>query len=283
MRTDHTQNTNQNQAGAEIGAYELFIFAITILSLLILVIMVLPGIDEDTKQIAFALDTLFSLIFLGDFFWSLYKAPDRRAYLKWGWLDLLGSLPALPQFRVFRVARLVRILRILHRTSPREIWQIYKEHRGESAFWTTALVTLLVLASASLRILHLEEGSPEANILTATDAMWWAIVTVTTVGYGDKTPTTDAGRVMGSGLILVGVVLVSVLTSYITSELYLRAGNEDETAAIDEELARINTRLDEIRRLLEDNRWPAERMSSKRDTSEEPELDRDVEEGQCQV
>jgi voltage-gated potassium channel len=50
-----------------------------------------------------------------------------------------------------------------------------------------------------LRILHIEESSPEANIRTATDALWWAIVTVTTVGYGDKTPTTDAGRIMASG------------------------------------------------------------------------------------
>jgi voltage-gated potassium channel len=73
---------------------------------------------------------------------------------------------------MFRVARLVRILRILHRTSPREMWQTYKEHRGESAFWTTALVTFLLLALASLRILHIEEGSPEANIHTATDALW---------------------------------------------------------------------------------------------------------------
>jgi voltage-gated potassium channel len=266
MRPDDIQNTNQNQAGAGYRTYDLFIFAITILSLLIVVIMVLPGIDDDTKQIAFALDSLFSLIFLGDFFYSLYKAPDRRAYLKWGWLDFLGSLPALPQLRVFRVARLVRIARILRRTSTREIWQTYKERRGESTFWTTALVTLLVLAIASLRILHIEEGSPEANIHTATDALWWAIVTVTTVGYGDKTPTTDAGRIMASGLIVLGVVLVSVLTSYVTSELYLRGGSQDETATIGEELARINTRLDEIGRLLKErNGHGAERYEAGQD------------------
>jgi voltage-gated potassium channel len=110
---------------------------------------------------------------------------------------------------------------------------------------------LLLLAIASLRILHIEEGSPEANILTASDALWWSIVTVTTVGYGDKTPTTESGRIMASGLITIGVVLVSVLTSYVTTEIYLRGGGgEDDTAPTDEELARINIKLDEISQLL---------------------------------
>ena len=104
MSKDAVKATTQEET--EYSNYDLFIFALTIFSVFLLAILIIPGIDESTKNVAFLLDTVVCVFFLGDFFRGLYRAPNKKVYLKWGWIDLLGSLPALPIFRIFRVARL---------------------------------------------------------------------------------------------------------------------------------------------------------------------------------
>jgi voltage-gated potassium channel len=226
--------------------YDLFIFALTIFSLFILALLIIPGINEAVKNVAFVLDTVICFFFLGDFFRSLHQAPDKRAYLKWGWIDFLGSLPALPIFRIFRVARLVRIWRIMHRLGFKEVWHIYKERRSESALWTTILATIILLSASSVLIVEVEETSPDTAFVDVGDGMWWSFVTVTTVGYGDKVPTTGTGRLIATVLMTLGVALVSVLTSSITSALFLHGSKEQQ-----EDVKLIRDQLDRIEELLQ--------------------------------
>ena len=199
------------------------------------------------------LDGVFSLIFLVDFFVTLYRVPDRRAYLKWGWLDFIGSLPALPWVRPFRVVRAVRILR---RVGLRSLLQLSSRQRASSFLWATGTLVIIVLMFASLLILRFEQAAPDANIANAYDALWWAFVTITTVGYGDRYPTTDAGRLLAAVLMTVGVGLFGVLTSYLAAT-FLSPDEEKEAA----ELADIKAELREIRQILNrlENRDPPER------------------------
>ena len=116
--TENNFFTTLENEHLQYNTYDLFILVISILSLLVMVLYYLPTIGQTETAIALALDTVFSFIFLYDFFRSLSNAPDRWAYFKkGGWLDLLGSIPAITIFRIFRIARLIRIIRTMRRTT----------------------------------------------------------------------------------------------------------------------------------------------------------------------
>jgi voltage-gated potassium channel len=253
-------NTNQNPISnnsdqSEYTTYDLFILVVSIISLIIMALFILPGVDETGTEIAFALDIVFSLIFLYDFFRSLSRAADRREYfIKGGWLDLLGSLPAIPILRLFRIARLLRIFRTIRRMSAEDIWRVYKDNRADSAFWTTLLLTLGLLTITSLLIVPVEGESPNAQIINSSDAIWWSIVTITTVGYGDLVPVTDTGRLLASSLMTLGVALVSVITSYVTTSLILRGDKEENERRerLENGIKQLNVRFDRLEKMLEE-------------------------------
>jgi voltage-gated potassium channel len=230
------------------AGYEFFILVLALLSLIPFALYFwLPQMAPATRSAILLLDGVISVIFMADFFRSLARAKDRAVFLKWGWLDFLGSLPTLPLLRIFRLARVVRIVAQWRRRGRRALLQDYLGRRAESTFWTTSLVTVILVVVSSYLILRFESRNAEANIESAGDALWWALVTVTTVGYGDRYPTTDAGRFLATLLILVGVALLGVLTSYLASAFLSR--EEQEQAS---ELAEIRAELAEIKRLLQE-------------------------------
>jgi voltage-gated potassium channel len=233
------------------SSYDLFILAVTLISLATMVIFYLPGIGAESKRVALFMDTLFSVVLMFDFFRSLIRAPDKPAYLKWGWMDFLGSLPALPALRLFRLWRLVRVVRILRRTSIRQLWRTFTRRRAESTLMVAVLAMILVLGFASFTIVRFEAPAREANIITATDAIWWSLVSMTTVGYGDRFPVTQQGRLVAVLLMLVGIVLFSVLTSYLSSGFI--APEKDKAHGGDsqeDELAQMGARLEAIEQQL---------------------------------
>ena len=91
------------------------------------------------------------------------------------------------------------------------------------------LMGILVLEFGSLEILHVEQNAPGANITTASDALWYVIVTISTVGYGDKYPITNEGRVVGSLIIIVGVGIFGTFTGYLAN-LFLAPRKSDVEA-----------------------------------------------------
>jgi voltage-gated potassium channel len=95
---------------------------------------------------------------------------------------------------------------------------------------------LVVIFIGAVLVRFTEEGVSEANIKTLGDAMWWAVTTVTTVGYGDKYPTTAAGRVVAAGLMFLGIGLFGVLTASISS-VFVAQSRETELVALQAEIA----------------------------------------------
>ena len=101
--------------------------------------------------------------------------------------------------KILRVFRLVRVARLLRARGGRLIGRSLLRNRAGSALLSLLLMGILVLEFGSLWMLALEQYAPDANITTASDALWYAIVTISTVGYGDQYPVTNEGRILGVG------------------------------------------------------------------------------------
>jgi voltage-gated potassium channel len=183
------------------NAYNIFILVLTILSLAVMVVLLLPLSDATIKLLSIY-DNLICIIFLIDFFLNLRGASKKSDYFikERGWLDLLGSIPSLGLLtnagkyvgllRLARLSRLARIARPLRGENRKTLVEDVLENRSQYPGFVTILLTIIVLIVASVLVLQFESQSPDANITSGGDALWYAIVTITTVGYGDRYPVT---------------------------------------------------------------------------------------------
>ena len=196
---------------AENPGYEIFIAALSVLSIVNLVLMYVVK-DEDLDTVLAVMNLILTTIFLIDFLVRLKTAPSKSAYFwrNWGWADLLASMP-FTQFKIFRVFRLIKVYRLLKDYGAKNIARSLIKDRAGSALLSLLLIGLLMLEFGSLGLLALESGVPGANIDTASDAIWYIIVTMSTVGYGDQYPITNPGRVLGSIIIVIGVGIFGTL------------------------------------------------------------------------
>ena len=137
--------------------------------------------------------------------------------MRWGWIDLLSSIPTLEYFRPGRALRLVRLLRILRAfRSLKHLTNHVFRRKVQGAFTTVAIIAVLMVIFSSIAILQVEDD-PNSNIKTAEDALWWSYVTITTVGYGDKYPVTTEGRIIAVFLMTTGVGLFGTFTGFVAS------------------------------------------------------------------
>lgn len=212
--------------------YELFILALTIYSLVIMGLLVLP-LQPATIELLQAYDNLICCVFLVDFAARLRVSHPRRQYLihERGWLDLLGSMPSLgilrftALFRLFRLSRLARIGRLLRKRQNGVVQDVLK-NRGQYASFVTVMSALAVVSIASVLVLQFESHSPDANITTGGDSLWWAVVTMTTVGYGDQYPVTPLGRATGTFVMFTGLGIIGALASILASFLVASSPTE---------------------------------------------------------
>lgn len=204
---------------------QLLMLVLSVYVLMALFVSTFFKLSYEMASLLQKLDTLICFIFLGDFFLNLYRAENKRAFLKWGWIDFISSIPMLNMFRWGRVVRIVRLFRILRGVrSMKYIFGFLFVNRARGTFGTVVLITLMLVIFSSIAILNVETV-PEANIKTDGDALWWAASTVTTAGYGDKYPVTPEGRIIGVILMTAGVGFFGTLTAYIAS-LFLNPGNQ---------------------------------------------------------
>lgn len=197
--------------------YEIFIGILSILS--IVNIMLLYVVQEKSLDtVLTVMNAVFSVIFLTDFIYRIVTAPSPGAYFfkHFGWADLLASMP-FEQFKILRIFRLIRVYRLLRDVGIRTIGRALSKDRAGSSLYILLLMGIFVLEFGSLSMLRVEQGAPGANITTASDALWYTIVTISTVGYGDQYPVTDAGRAIGSGIIVIGVGIFGTFTGYLAN------------------------------------------------------------------
>src|SRR6266496_2636448 len=272
-----TKNQTTENPARKLITYDLVIGILALFSLIILIPLIFGNVDTATKDVLNGLEVSLCLVFLFDFFRSLHLAPNKWGYfLKGGgWLDLLGGIPFYA-FAIFRVARLFRIVRQLRRMTGGDLRRIIVRRLAESTLLLTPVIALLLIFTDSWIVFEAEKGAPSANITTYPTAVWWAFVTITTVGYGDHYPITTLGRIGAVILMFFGLGIIGVLASYLSTTFISRQrrrkakiagenendedndedeGNAEEetTTNLEAELAAMKEGLAALRKLFEEH------------------------------
>jgi voltage-gated potassium channel len=190
-----------------------------------------PGERPEIEAAELAMTGLFVLEFASRFL----AARSRTGYLKGHWIDVIALGPPIRALRVLRLLRLLRLVRAfagLYRAGLH--LHGLANHKG-FAWLLSAWLGVMVVCSAWLYVA--EHGINKA-VDNPFDALWWGVVTLTTVGYGDVTPQTTEGRLAAMALMLLGIglfgAITATITSYImTTDLRRMESKVDSDAAVD--------------------------------------------------
>ncbi len=233
-------STNPDKAdGDPFVGYQMLILVVSILSLGVMASSAGFALSPSTRSVLDVADLVVCGLFLLDFGVSLSCAPNKLRYLAtWGWLDLLSSIPAIDLARWGRAARVLRILRVLRVVRATKIVAgLAMRHRARNAAMAAVLLLLLVVFASSIAILHFEDVEG-GNIREAHDAMWWAVTTVSTVGYGDFYPVTWEGRLIAVLLMVAGVGTFAAIAAGLAS-WFLQPSEKADIAKLAEEVERL--------------------------------------------
>jgi voltage-gated potassium channel len=194
--------------------------AVLVLSIYVLGALIIDttfNLSEETSRLLNHIDVAICIFFFVEFCIRFYQADNKLKFMRWGWIDLVSSIPMINFLRFGRIFRLIRLFRILRafRTTKHFVTYIFKS-KAQGAFTSATILAILLIIFSSIGILQVE-NAPTSNIKTAEDAIWWSYVTITTVGYGDKFPVTTEGRIIAMFLMTAGVGLFGTFTAYIAS------------------------------------------------------------------
>ena len=227
-------------------------FPMALLGIAWLVIgIVIITTDVNGSASIFLVGTLFVLwaILLVEYVVRLVVTPDRRGYLKRRWVE--PATVVVPPFQGWHLVGIEK-MGLLFQEGTLRVEAVLKHH---------SLFRVLIAATATLflgawLVLLFEENAKASNIHTYPDALWWAIVTVTTVGYGDRFPVSPGGRAVAVVLMLVGIGLIGVLTATVAS-VFIKEHTDDNKeelkkshADLGQQLSVISDRLADVERRL---------------------------------
>ena len=210
--------------------WEIFVLCVSILSVFNLFLGWVMG-NPTTLQVVLVMDGLLTVVFASDVIRRLMVATDNRAYLTrgYGWIDVLSTIPLL---RIFRLFRVVRVFRVMARMGgPSGVLRTMFRDKASGGLLTVVFIAILMLEFGSLAMLWAESSAPDATIVDAEDSMWYLIVTMSTVGYGDMAPVTTAGRIIGVMIIVVGVGVFGTLTGFLANAFLSPSPPALETSA----------------------------------------------------
>jgi voltage-gated potassium channel len=205
-------------------------------------------LSDGADDALLAVDWFIWAVFAFEYVTRLILTTDRWRFVRTAWLDLLMvAVPFLRSLRVARSARALRMLRLARLLTTlsyaaRSARRLLVAHHLHYAM----LVTIVVVAgsAAAVQLVETDDGSIDSY----GDALWWAMTTITTVGYGDAVPVTAAGRGIAAFLMIAGIAFFGVLTANVAAFFLEHTGSEGPTA--DDKLDEILRRLDELERAM---------------------------------
>ncbi len=211
-----TKYQNENKEN-KLGALNLVVIVLTIYVLVALIVDTLFKLSPETSILLNYIDIAICIFFFIEFSIRFYRAENKLKFMRWGWIDLVSSIPMVNFLRAGRLLRLIRLIRVVRafRSTKQFVNHIFK-NKAQGALTSVSIIAVLLIIFSAIAILQVE-NDPNSNIKSAEDAIWWAYVTITTVGYGDKFPVTTEGRIIAAILMTAGVGLFGTFTAYVSS------------------------------------------------------------------
>ncbi len=211
------------------------------LAVLFAVVIVVPEsftLGQQTERLLRFVEWTIWGAFAAEYAVLLAIAPDRVAFVRRRWFDLVVlGVPTLRLFRALRGFRALRLIRAVPFVS-RALTELRTVFGRRGVGFVLACAVVLLLGGAALA--YAAERGSGGGIETYGDALWWAFVTVTTVGYGEMSPATAAGRAVAVVLMLLGIAIYGTLTASVAALFVGRDGGTDER------LDRLEAKMDEL-------------------------------------
>lgn len=248
----------QQKRGRREMVWEGLVLLLTLISILLIAWVEFEGLgwrDPLFRTLALV-DLGIVLVLAFDFVLRLVRAPARGDFLKAHAWELLGLIPLYAEsfswIRLLRLGRLMRLLRLVRvvalsarmKGTADFLYRLLYTHRlGPAVIVSAGIVLLMALA------VWLVEREVNPSFATFSDALWWAVVTTSTVGYGDITPQTGLARILAGTLMLLGIGMIGMLASALSATLlqsvdkrFAEGGGSDESLAAQlERLAALHT------------------------------------------
>ncbi|NYB53004.1 MAG: potassium channel family protein [Methanobacteriaceae archaeon] len=228
---------------------ELIIIVLILADIVLLTSVLFMDVSPQVYTLIVYFDLFVVLILIPEFIYRLWKSPDKKQFLIHNWTDILGMIPEIlvgPISTVFRYFRLIRIIRILALFKKEIIHFLRVLHKTKIDYGI--LIVIIVLITCATLFFLFESGLND-KVDSFDDALWYLITTITTVGYGDITPSTLQGRLIGFFMMITGIGFVSFLTAAIASR-FVETTEKREFQEIDEKLDRVQSELDELKEII---------------------------------
>ena len=222
-----------------------------IFCILALVAVYLSWCDMTTGCTNFQImvNNIITIIFIIDYIVRLTVAADKKSFFKQNILDLIAIIPFTSLFKFFRILKILKVLKALKIVKfARLSAYLVRFYKRVKFFFDINGLKYMVFTSLFCIIaggiaIHFVEG------MTVFDGIWWSFVTATTVGYGDLSPSTPAGRMIAAVLMIVGIGLIGSLTSTITALFFQHHENAAKKNAKSEIIKTLQMQLDDFENL----------------------------------
>lgn len=232
-----------------LNPWDWLVLVVAVVSLLLVLLETFLRIPANVLPLLRDIDRLSCLIFLADIVVRWRREEWAASFWRWGWLDLLASIPFDPAFRslqAIRIYRFVRLFRVLKKLNTLTTGTSLNEK-----LLALPGIALVMVFFSTMLMVEVERGAPNATIKSGGDALWWALTTVTTVGYGDMYPVTTEGRIIAALLMLIGIALFGAMSAIVTSKLILPKETRDHEE-LRHEIRSLHAEIKELRRHLPD-------------------------------
>jgi len=213
----------------------MFFIGMIMVSVLCTMLLTVPDMSDAQKYILHKLEIIFAFTFLGEYLLRLYAAPSRLKYIfsLYGIVDLCAIVPALAGFnqslaiRMLRMIAIIRLLKLMRYARDVQVLLISLRESIGILFGVAAAILLMAVFMGNV-VYAIEP----ANFSTAFEGLWWSLVTMSTVGYGDYVPHSLAGRIVAGICMLMGIGMFAIITGIIAAKIQHTMQNKDEAPCL---------------------------------------------------
>lgn len=207
---------------------DIAIAGLALFSAILLVIELTIELAGSQLEVIIALDIFIAALFLFDFLYEYATAHNRKEYMRKNWFYLFASIPVaggpFQAMRTIQLLRIIRIVRLYMRIKAlSEKTEAISKHSSRYIF--ISLFSVIVIFTGSTLFYQYEQAA-NSGINTYFDAVWWSVVTATSVGYGDIYPVTIQGRVIAMALMIFGLALLGTIVGLVSNYFLVETVSE---------------------------------------------------------